>query len=906
MDGDNNLDVALQTVQIAKLHKYRMSGDNEVAGRIDIHIFRYYFQLIQLRQSLNEMTNNRAIKQAPHEIGNVFIREFGYLYLNIDKLIVDIDNMFAKYWIFKFNMDNTMDSNLKPLDTKIIPKMYLYENSTTAAEYKILPFALEVISAMKVDNLIRLSVIIDREAFEGLGYLKRLHIISKFSARHTTLKNICARTGSHISPNLYVLSSSKIPLAWILTALVKGLNLKKNTNHDECILAFITYLHLLENDLEIILKNKLPSDKAVLSFKVPGLKENNLLIPTHVNVPDWEINKKINKIQKPLLFKRNIFLSILGAASETKRLENSLALKNLQDVTYDLKQAQHQMAGEYKKFLGSRIQESEVLTNIGQHIDALERTESNLNLNFKNVTHAILHLSDHMQGYMILNLGLYTLGEEIRHTERGLKRDQVIFNTALTGKFPINSQFIVNPPIISAPYIALTKEGLSITAGLSIESNKFNDIRFKVIPMKYQQVYMKFDLPLQLITNYEYKVAKEDLHLCDHGLKTCPADVSLNKLTECETYLLLKRNFTKEVEKDCISMLVPSSLKSLQYIHVPNGVIIHNPQPREARRLCDTNAHTLTISPGLEMIQLKQGCQLHIGDTILKGSNYVQVGKVSNFDFYDDKMASALTNLSLHANFTVFNMNRNATNGLSTGMSDLMSNILSYTRLTNMTPRSYSYDKASWEALHPIEILGHVGPPVLTLILMIGTISLCVIVFCCRKRIRKFCCTHAHAPYPNVSHTRLLGGTMGSDISNTLPHPHPTTQAFIQPRPHPTSPPEAYWQFPFLRNNFGQVFNRFNPYWSNSGTGGADPSLGMPIRSAPPPPENEIPQEMERGQPLTQIPAQGSTVDRAEPLYPRVQVANMCEEIANTDSREEDDSTPTPDRCPVDSLMLHA
>ena len=736
----------LHSVQLKNIRDYHVIEDGTVQATQGIPIFMYYLQSLALRQSLNSIRNYPDIRMLPNEIKFGLLKEIEHHSATIDEVIYKIDAGLSLYWNNEFQKDVIQNHAMIPVSC--VPRLYNRSIVLDNTNFSVPELIVQKIQGMKIDNLMKVSMDFLSGQFLKYHYKDQIRLANIFHDRYQTLKRVCHTDSAKIERVLHVLFPAKETKNIIMSGLIQSLGLKKDKDMSKCTMAFIAYINILENDIDKVLHKKLPATTNHLSFLIPGMNEVRIISPKNIDISKFEYREKIFPAYPAMrLNKRNIFLSIIGAASESSRLQNSLALKDVQSANRELKTAQSKLDGEYQKILGSRIKENSVLTDIGSHVDSLERSSVKFHEQIGNMTHLNVVSYQHIHSYMSIDLALAMVHTEIMAVQTGLNKDLDTLQNVLSNEgFKIkDTSLLFVGDTLSKVHLTQDSQGLVVDTTIGLDPATWKSLVFKTLPINSSSGVTKLTFDEMIITDGKLKILPEDLPFCNHVTAVCPPEVGVTTLSPCEHYLINQTHGTwtgdnkpvpVKVAEDCAKRIIKTDLPLLSYIHVHQGILVHLYRPTTAYRICATTTNVVNLINGITRLSLAKGCKCMIGETVIKGSTYQYSLKKANYNFIDEKLTNAVEHiLQYHPNQQTFNWSNQEQNMTLDSLTD---HIHTYVNTLNWTTPQLTYDDSLWN-IHPVEAVGHLGPSAILIIILVLTLTIIIVLWCYRHALAKLC-----------------------------------------------------------------------------------------------------------------------------------------------------------------------
>ena len=769
-----HVDTILNSVEIIRKNEYFISINGITEVKETLPVFLYYYQAIALRQNLVTVRNYDDMNILPKEIKYTILKEASHLYTAIDNFVLKIDKSISLVWNHQFLKDTKAFYNLSEIEDTTIPKLYKKNIELITDKYIFPENYFEVIQGIKVTNLVTISLQLAKGRLNDLYYDARIKIANIFNARYTSLQKACSHDNATLGRTLHILFPARESKPIITSNLVESLGLKMGKDQSSCLFSFVVYLTLIENDLERILHQKLPNEQNHLSFIIPNIRDKVILMPIKTALPSYERRTKIFPSYPSIrLDKRNIFLSLIGAASENDRLHNSIQLKDVQAATLELKTVQTKLNGEYTKLLGSRIRENNVLTDIGEHVDNLEKSSWDLNIKMSNISQIATKSLQTLSGYMSISLALQIITEELNLIQEGFKTDALKLKKTLNleGFDIFDSSLILTGNPLTPIQVKFNEQGISLSTKVGVDPLVWKGMIPRSLPITTSTGLNMITFDSLIITDGYFKINPQDLSLCDHSLRVCPPEASFKQLSPCEKYIINKNatQISLELVKDCVAKLQRIEKKELAYIHISKGILIYNPSSTIAYRICEKTTSTLSLPEGITRVILGLNCILKIHDYILKGSIYQYQNNHINYSFINAKMTDAVDAL-LHLHYNISSPEFNASlpdlfsiHGLSKHIRDYVSNI-------TLTSNEIHYDETLW-GMHPVEAVGNIGPTIAITILFILVLIMLITLCCCKTRIIRSCIRHTkNTERRSPAHSAVGYSTIDPIINITVPN----------------------------------------------------------------------------------------------------------------------------------------
>ena len=645
------LNLLLNSLEIRRLKDYQVSKQVvQVTEHLEFNHF--FYQSVMAYQSLSNIKKFRTFAFLPTSIQKGFNKEIGFQMARCDSNIQKIDRALSMFWTYKFDKNNVFDYNRISTNHTEVPMLYNRSMIIDVMNYIYPSHSLDFFINLKLDNLAQVSADFHNENYKIYQYYQKIQINNVFSNRYQTLHNICLNNGAHLNNELAILFPARENKNIILGNLINSLGLEKNKDHSMCIIAALMYVQILEQDLDRILHDKLTDTKHHLTLRIPNLYTLRLLMPHDSGVTNKELSSKVLRAYPKIIVrkKRNVFLSLFGAASESDRLQNSLALKDMEQINNDLRNAQITMQGELKRVLGTQQGENEVLTDIGEHVEFLERSAKSITNQIRNSS----QVANNANAHMVANLGLQISMSELDLISEGIEKithklEQAIIHNQVDF---VGTHYIFASQTLDNIKIYPNNKGIVISARYGFQPETWKSYNIKALPIEAKKVVYKLQLPEFLITDGVHKVDKNDLFLCDHANKQCPADVAFQSLNNCEIFVLKELRVLQtfqnahttmsqqSIAKDCAKLITTIQPEVLSYIHVTGGVLIYSTIPGIGYKVCHSSTSRLDIPVGHIKVGLQPGCYLKVHDHIIKGlaRNFKIEG--NNFDFIDSKLSN--------------------------------------------------------------------------------------------------------------------------------------------------------------------------------------------------------------------------------------------------------------------------
>ena len=738
------LDLLLNSLEIRENKHYQVSRQVvQVTEHLDFnHLF---YQSVMAYQSFNNIKKFQTYGFLPTSIQEGFDKEIGFQKARCDSNIRKIDRALAMFWIHEFDQNNVLNYNLITTNHTEVPMLYNRSMIIDVLDYVYPSHSLDFFVSLKLDNLAQVSADFHNEKYKIYQYDQKIQINNVFSNRYRTLHSICLNNGAKLHTDLAILFPARDNENIILGNLITSLGLKKHKDQSLCIIAALMYVQILEQDLDRILHDKLTDTEHHLTLQIPNLHTLRLLMPYDAGVPVKELSSKVYRAYPKIRLrkKRNIFLSLFGAASESDRLQNSLALKDMEQVNNDLRNAQITIQGELKRVLGSRQGENQVLTDIGDHVEFLERSAKIITKQIRNSSQVANNALHYTNAHMIANLGLQigiteldliteSIDKMTHKLEQAIIHNQVDF---------VGTHYIFASQTLDNIKIYPNKKGIVISARYGFQPEIWRSLNIKTLPIETKRGPYKLQLPEFLITNGVHKLDANDLFLCDHANKQCPADVALQSLNNCEKFVFrelkviqvnkpsLTTMSQESIAKDCAKLLTKTQPGVLQYIHVNGGLLLYSTIPGIGYKVCRSTTSRLDIPIGHIKIGLQPECYLKVHDYIIKGlvRNFKIEG--NNFDFIDNDLATVITDLLDQYNVTTYDMN--ITNVVKPG-TNVSDRIADFANRNDDYIDSISYNDDYWYRHHTL-LYSHVGTSVLIGLVLTGIIT-CGTILCCKRQ----------------------------------------------------------------------------------------------------------------------------------------------------------------------------
>jgi hypothetical protein len=242
-------------------------------------------------------------------------------------------------------------------------------------------------------------------------------------------------------------------------------------------------------------------------------------------------------------------------------------------------------------------------------------------------------------------------------------------------------------------------------------------------------------MPKTLIANHRYKVLKADLNQCDPCTKVCVGHTVLEELHECERYLIENTNATLHTVAQCLTLVEPDSSLKLEFIHVQKGILVFTQNHESAQRICPETSNRVDIMPGTMLVPIPKGCTLKIGNKFIAGRPHDILEKTFDYAFFAANLNHSLFTLLANESTMTFlghHKFKEATSGLN-----LNKSLQAYYKALHTGWSSLPFDTAGWDALHPMELAGHLSSATIIFILLAILVSSFVILCCCKARIRR-------------------------------------------------------------------------------------------------------------------------------------------------------------------------
>jgi hypothetical protein len=293
---------------------------------------------------------------------------------------------------------------------------------------------------------------------------------------------------------------------------------------------------------------------------------------------------------------------------------------------------------------------------------------------------------------------------------------------------------MTNTPV-KPPQVQTTLEGVLITTMLFSEPEYFTKYDLKTIPFSLGTKTSRLKLPKTLIANHRYKVFKADLNQCDPCTKVCAGHTVLQELHKCERYLIENTNATLHTVAQCLTLVEPDSPLKLEFIHVQKGILVFTQNHVSAQRICPETSNRVDIMPGTMLVPIPKGCTLKIGNKFIAGRPHDIQEKTFDYAFFSANLNHSLFTLLANESTMTFlghHKFKEATSGLN-----LNKSLQAYYKALHTGWSSLPLDTAGWDALHPMELAGHLSSATIIFILLAILVSSFVILCCCKARIRR-------------------------------------------------------------------------------------------------------------------------------------------------------------------------
>ena len=733
--GFQDLDNILKTVQIEVKATYRIFHQ-PISVNIQIPLFKYVYQLRYLRQSLSLVSNQHSLTQVPANIELILRKQLLAQGFEIDSQMNEIDKMLIKSWKYQFEMGATLNHFTATLNEKFVPQLFLRYDKQKMPKIRFPEHLIEVIQILETKYIMSLYTSIATNEFHSFSWQVRNKIVNILENRYNGLEKTCKATEAHLGPTLNVFSPSIEKKDHILWSLIATFNLKVDKEQSMCLIAYIAYMQLLENDLGVVLSYKLGTKPRPFSFVIDAITYPYLLIPSNKVIPPGELSKKLIPEYLPRINRRGFVLDLLGAASDEARLKNSMNIQSLYATSKDLKRAQVTLSDNFEHLMGSRKANFEILSNIRQRLEDVNNHLKFSEFEINNITHNTQVLINQSVGFMKASISLELISKEVGLIKQGIESEKRLVNSAMDqGQVVIDrSSLLMTHTPIKPPQIKMTLEGIQINTILFSEPEYLTKYDIKTIPFSLGTQTSRIKLPRTLIANHRYKVFKADLNQCDPCTKVCAGHTVLQDLHECERYLIANTNATLHTVAQCLTLVEPDSPPKMEFIHVQKGILVFTKNQVSAQRMCPETSNRVNIVPGTTLVPIPKGCTLKIGNKFITGRPYDIQEKTFDYAFFASNLNQSLfTLLANETNMAHLGNHRfkEATSGLN-----LNKSLQAYYKTLHTGWSALPFDSAGWDALHPMELAGHLSSATIIFILLAILIGFFVVLCCCKARIR--------------------------------------------------------------------------------------------------------------------------------------------------------------------------
>ena len=753
LDSNMTLTNLLHSVELAPSSDYKII--NELMDtKLQFDVYTIYQHHKQLGRAITDIRGSGGLHRLPEQIKIAIQTETGHLLKMSGKEIRKIDNAIAYFWKEKFQQYQQISSDTENINSTIIPKIYDNLYTVDTALYKIPNYYVTLLKTIKTDKIQRIVSQMSIDNLNHYSLFTQIEIKKSFQNRYAALQNICAIEKANLDPELGILFPPLENVEKIKSNLIRSLGLSRGKYQENCLFALAAYYQLLEGDLNRIVNGTLVTYKEDLTFLVGKESDLQLVVPMRSLISEQEYNIKLITCEYPAIRyrksrsqprgKRNVFLDLIGAASEADRLENALRIRDIDDIENKLKNSQSKIQGEVKKLLGDRIAEGSMLTSIGDHVNRLEKMSSSIIKEANNATEMALKNQETLVSFMALQTALNLIKTEINMLCSGLhveltQAKQVWQNLAI---FPTDTSKLITATTSPNTKLTFSDQGIIIETTMGLNAVTWRSVQIKTIPVPSNHGHVQLQFDSQIITDGFKKILPEDLHKCNHASHLCPGEIAVVALSQCEKFFLqqssfqpLKNNKINRIGDnntlyDCTDKLKYVNPPKITYVQSKAGLILNLDNEEKGYRICPNYANSLTLVKGLNNVGLEPGCKLKIGQAVFQNAKSHYPYTFANYSYIEDRVKESvekLVQLQRSQNYT----------GLSFAMTELH---------TNLSTQIYGYLQKINESNPPIpielntnsnylnhaEMVSHFGPLVLWSLLAI----LFILAFCCCKCVQ--------------------------------------------------------------------------------------------------------------------------------------------------------------------------
>ena len=742
----------LHSVEINEANTYTIQSEAATLSTF-LDLYTFYHSAINLRLAAISVDSSTIVQRLPEAVQTTFKTEFAHTYNHINEEILKIDRTLAYFWTRTFRQQSKFDYNLLTLPKFMIPQLYNRSININSAAYKIPPYAISLLKQTATPNTVSIALQTHIANVNAFTHMQRLQINNAFLNAYTPLKKTCHQDRAIIQPNLYLLYPTTESTDIITANLITSLGLLPGQNHDQCVLAAITYLKLLETDLTKIITGKLPDHDSQLTFKIPRSNPVQLVVPTKTQLSEQEYSKKLLSNYPAVRYtrndrhKRNFFTDIIGAGSRTDQLQNTIDLKNIENMDRDLRVGQNKIQLEYDRLMGDRIKEESVLSDIGKHVNQLEVLAHGVNTELTNVTEATRQLTRTLEAFMTISTTWEMVAQEVQLLRTGLEHEVTKFKQLIQSQPGVILDTVnkIQRQINSPHIIKMTNRGVLFSSTMTLGAEEWAMLQIKSVPVMTTKGEQQLVFEDSIITNGQDKILSSDIIWCNHVTLECPQEVGIQKLSLCELHLLnqltnlrldkahINYNGSSDIMKECATKLQPVVPSELSYIRSDNSLMIYLQTEVASYKICAGETSVVRLNKGLSRVSLPQGCIIKIKDTVLKGqrSNYRLSN--GNYTFIEDRLQESI-NYILNNTYVPDKWLSILELHLPTNITE---HIKTYLKEANHTTNPLTYDETLWGYSHPVHALVNIGPVILTSIIFLSLLISCCCCSCCKRALMK-------------------------------------------------------------------------------------------------------------------------------------------------------------------------
>ena len=778
---EQNINVLLKSVNTIEGGNYKLHSARVQITTV-LPTFIWFHAVRNLRHAMGVVVENVHFKQLPENMRKTITSELAHKHHELNILTENLDLMLVHAWEWHFDQMVDMDYSEGKLDESISPALFNRSIDIQVHEYRMPTLFIEKIVSMEVKYMLELAFAVKNRVFLNWTFLIRNRIINVLRNRHLSLQKVCAAEGAELNAHMYLIPSGRETMEEIFRNLIWSLSLQKHGNHFGCLMGYVTYLSLVEKDLSAIMSHTLVKPSSALSFLVPNTDALFLLGPLEDDLTPREREEKLGKVFQKTRGERNIFLDMLGGASEQERLANSLEINGLTSAMKDLHASQMVITNDYSYVMKTRKINEDILSNIRDQLKGLGAQSEHIDRQVINNTRRLTSVQQQLSGVSASLLSLEMISEELGILKKSINDNKEFLNKIVYDNFIMFDRvaLILDPHSREGPEINVNEKGIVIVSKTSTMVNQFTKIIFETIPLKKEGHIHRMKLPAYIITNGRYKIKNSELHLCDDGTRVCDPHAVLVKLSPCEQYLLGKTTFSSQVGTSCWKGLRPTSSEDIEFIRVGDKLLIFSTIVSTGRLFCPLTSNTVAILPGTLTVPLADDCWLELQDFIISGRT-TESNISYSYDSFESDLDASIQNLIdiYNASETVNEYNYNRTFNIS-GLEGLLNE---YQRVLHAAPELATEDKSFWDSLHPDNVIRTGNGLSGILAITVGVLVL-IIAGMCYKLFAHKCRSNpvpVPQPYPEMiqaTDEKKHGRDLDADLHFTLPLKMPLINSY--------------------------------------------------------------------------------------------------------------------------------